>query len=123
MLFGRTVIEDFSNAALQHFIYFFAWLEKDQVMEVLPFAPTPPPRHLSGAELQKARHDEENTMRELRIFLRDVNAKLFQDRRFKEFTKPVDLIEVYIKSKHSEISKFDYQNIINSLSQETSLFV
>jgi len=68
--------------------------KKDQLVEVLPFAPTPPPRQLSEAELQKARQDEENTMRELRIFLRDVNAKLFQDRRFKEFAKPVDLQEV-----------------------------
>lgn len=75
---------------------FFAWLEKDQVVEVLPFAPTPPPWQLSEAELQKARQDEENTMRELRIFLRDVNAKLFQDRRFKEFAKPVDLQEVNV---------------------------
>ena len=66
------------------------------MVEVLPFAPTPPPRQLSEAELQKARQDEENTMRELRIFLRDVNSKLFQDKRFKEFSKPVDLIEVYI---------------------------
>lgn len=68
------------------------------MMEVLPFAPTPPPRQLSEPELQKARQDEENTMRELRIFLRDVNAKLFQDRRFKEFSKPVDLIEVHRKT-------------------------
>jgi hypothetical protein len=38
--------------------------------------------------------DEENTMRELRIFLRDVHHKLIMDRRFKEFSKPVDLEEV-----------------------------
>ena len=80
--------------------FFFAWLE-DQVVEVLPFAPTPPPRQLSEAELQKARQDEENTMRELRIFLRDVNAKLCQDRRFKEFAKPVDLLEVLVYMNRS----------------------
>lgn len=67
---------------------------KDKIVEVLQFAPTPPPPQLSEAELQKARQDEENTMRELRIFLRDVTSKLFQDRRFKEFAKAVDLIEV-----------------------------
>lgn len=67
---------------------------KDKIVEVLPFAPTPPPPQLSEAELLKARQDEENTMRELRIFLRDVTSKLLQDRRFKEFTKPVDLMEV-----------------------------
>ncbi|XP_022801398.1 ATPase family AAA domain-containing protein 2-like [Stylophora pistillata] len=67
---------------------------KDKIVEVLQFAPTPPPPQLSEAELQRARQDEENTIRELRIFLRDVTSKLFQDRRFKEFAKPVDLIEV-----------------------------
>lgn len=72
---------------------------------MLPFAPTPPPRQLSEDELQKARQDEENTMRELRIFLRDVNTKLFQDRRFKEFTKPVDLLEVNVT--RVGVSEFD----------------
>ena len=69
-------------------------LEKHHAVEVLPFAPTPPPRQLTEAELKKVRHDEENTMRELRIFLRDVHTKLIMDRRFKEFSKPVDLLEV-----------------------------
>lgn len=68
--------------------------KRDRDLEVLPFAPTPPPRQLSEAELSKARQDEENTMRELRIFLRDVHTKLITDRRFKEFSKPVDLLEV-----------------------------
>ena len=72
----------------------FSQTEKDQILEVLPFAPTPPPRQLSEAEVNKARQDEENTMRELRIFLRDVHTKLITDRRFKEFSKPVDLLEV-----------------------------
>ena len=36
-------------------------------------------------------------MRELRIFLRDVHAKLMMDRRFKEFSKPVDLLEVHFE--------------------------
>ena len=61
---------------------------------MLPFAPSPPPRQLSDRELKKIREDEENTMRELRIFLRDVHCKLLNDRRFKEFAKSVDLEEV-----------------------------
>ena len=76
------------------FSHFVGTSAKDQPLEVLPFAPTLPPRQLSEAELKKAREDEENTMRELRIFLRDVHIKLITDRRFKEFAKPVDLEEV-----------------------------
>lgn len=76
---------------------FYSWSEKNCVLEVLPFAPTPPPRQLTEAELKKVRQDEENTMRELRIFLRDVHAKLMMDRRFKEFSKPVDLLEVHFE--------------------------
>lgn len=76
---------------------FYSWSEENCVLEVLPFAPTPPPRQLTEAELKKVRQDEENTMRELRIFLRDVHAKLMMDRRFKEFSKPVDLLEVHFE--------------------------
>ena len=45
-------------------------------------------------ELEKVRDDEENTLRELRIFLREITVKLMSDRKFKEFHKPVDLEEV-----------------------------
>ncbi|XP_068520464.1 ATPase family AAA domain-containing protein 2-like [Anas acuta] len=34
--------------------------------------------------------EEEDTLRELRIFLRDVTHRLATDRRFREFAKPVD---------------------------------
>ena len=67
---------------------------KEKIREVLPVAPTPPPRQLTELELQKVREDEENTLRELRIFLREIHTKLLVDRRFKEFSKPVDLEEV-----------------------------
>ena len=40
------------------------------------------------------RDHEENTLRELRIFLREITVKLMSDRKFKEFYKPVDLEEV-----------------------------
>ncbi|XP_036414003.1 ATPase family AAA domain-containing protein 2-like isoform X1 [Colossoma macropomum] len=65
-----------------------------QALEVLPVAPPPPPRQLSGQEQQKLEEQEEDTLRELRLFLRDVTNRLAQDKRFKIFTKPVDTEEV-----------------------------
>ncbi|XP_040899672.1 ATPase family AAA domain-containing protein 2-like isoform X2 [Toxotes jaculatrix] len=63
-------------------------------LEVLPVAPPPPPRQLTEQETQKLEEQEEDTLRELRLFLRDVTNRLSQDKRFKAFTKPVDLEEV-----------------------------
>lgn len=37
---------------------------------------------------------EENTLRELRLFLRDVTKRLATDKRFHIFSKPVDIEEV-----------------------------
>ncbi|XP_050988099.1 ATPase family AAA domain-containing protein 2-like isoform X2 [Labeo rohita] len=65
-----------------------------QALEVLPVAPPPPPRQLSEQEMQKLEDQEEDTLRELRLFLRDVTNRLAQDKRFKAFTKPVDTEEV-----------------------------
>uniref|UniRef100_A0A3Q2Y4F3 ATPase family AAA domain-containing protein 2 n=1 Tax=Hippocampus comes TaxID=109280 RepID=A0A3Q2Y4F3_HIPCM len=63
-------------------------------LEVLPIAPPPPPRQLAEQEARKLAVQEEDTLRELRLFLRDVTNRLSQDKRFKAFTKPVDLEEV-----------------------------
>uniref|UniRef100_A0A7N8WUL7 ATPase family AAA domain-containing protein 2 n=1 Tax=Mastacembelus armatus TaxID=205130 RepID=A0A7N8WUL7_9TELE len=63
-------------------------------LEVLPVAPPPPQRQLTEEEIQKLEEQEEDTLRELRLFLRDVTNRLSQDKRFKAFTKPVDLEEV-----------------------------
>ncbi|XP_008285122.1 ATPase family AAA domain-containing protein 2 [Stegastes partitus] len=63
-------------------------------LEVLPVAPPPPPRQLTKEEIQRLEEQEEGTLRELRLFLRDVTNRLSQDKRFKAFTKPVDLEEV-----------------------------
>ncbi|KAM7382544.1 hypothetical protein PAMP_002270 [Pampus punctatissimus] len=63
-------------------------------LEVLPVAPPPPPRQLTEEEVQRLEEQEEGTLRELRLFLRDVTNRLSQDKRFKAFTKPVDLDEV-----------------------------
>uniref|UniRef100_A0A3Q1CXN7 ATPase family AAA domain-containing protein 2 n=1 Tax=Amphiprion ocellaris TaxID=80972 RepID=A0A3Q1CXN7_AMPOC len=63
-------------------------------LEVLPVAPPPPPRQLTKEETQRLEEQEEGTLRELRLFLRDVTNRLSQDKRFKAFTKPVDLDEV-----------------------------
>lgn len=66
------------------------------VCEVLPIAPPPPPRQLTEEEMQRLDEQEEDTLRELRLFLRDVTNRLSQDKRFKAFTKPVDLEEVVV---------------------------
>ncbi|KAM6909707.1 ATPase family AAA domain-containing protein 2 [Xenentodon cancila] len=63
-------------------------------LEVLPVAPPPPPRQLAEEETQRLEEQEEDTLRELRLFLRDATNRLSQDKRFKAFTKPVDLVEV-----------------------------
>ncbi|NXE48631.1 ATAD2 protein, partial [Casuarius casuarius] len=65
-----------------------------QALEVLPVAPPPEPRQLTEEEIKQLEEQEEDTLRELRIFLRDVTHRLAVDRRFRVFTKPVDLEEV-----------------------------
>ncbi|XP_050522030.1 ATPase family AAA domain-containing protein 2-like isoform X2 [Daktulosphaira vitifoliae] len=65
-----------------------------ETVEDLPLAPTPSPPKLSEAELKKIICQEENTLRELRIFLRDICAKLARNKQFFMFTKPVDVEEV-----------------------------
>lgn len=60
----------------------------------LPVAPQPQPRALSEAELLRLEQHEEATLRELRMFLREILYKLARDRRFVIFTKPVDTAEV-----------------------------
>ncbi|XP_070690704.1 ATPase family AAA domain-containing protein 2-like [Pempheris klunzingeri] len=63
-------------------------------LEVLPVATPPPQRQLTEEEIRRLEEQEEDTLRELRLFLRDVTNRLSQDKRFKAFTKPVDLEEV-----------------------------
>lgn len=63
-------------------------------MEILPLAPPPPPRQLPEQELLYLEEQEEDVLRELRLFLRNVTERLILDRRFKAFTKPVDIEEV-----------------------------
>uniref|UniRef100_A0A8C9T906 ATPase family AAA domain-containing protein 2 n=1 Tax=Scleropages formosus TaxID=113540 RepID=A0A8C9T906_SCLFO len=65
-----------------------------QALEVLPLAPPPAPRQLTEEEQQRLEEQEEDTLRELRLFLRDVTNRLALDKRFKAFTKPVDVEEV-----------------------------
>uniref|UniRef100_A0A803VW78 ATPase family AAA domain-containing protein 2 n=1 Tax=Ficedula albicollis TaxID=59894 RepID=A0A803VW78_FICAL len=63
-------------------------------LEVLPLAPPPKPRQLTEEEMKQLEEQEEDTLRELRIYLRDVTHRLVIDRRFRAFTKPVDPEEV-----------------------------
>ncbi|XP_043339382.1 ATPase family AAA domain-containing protein 2 [Cervus canadensis] len=65
-----------------------------QALEVLPVAPPPEPRPLTAEELKRLEEQEEDTFRELRIFLRNVTHRLAIDKRFRIFTKPVDPDEV-----------------------------
>ncbi|XP_076611159.1 ATPase family AAA domain-containing protein 2-like isoform X1 [Chaetodon auriga] len=65
-----------------------------QAMEILPLAPLPPPCQLSEQERLHLEEQQEEVLRELRRFLRNVTEHLAQDRRFKTFTKPVDTEEV-----------------------------
>ncbi|KAF5307164.1 hypothetical protein FQR65_LT00680 [Abscondita terminalis] len=60
----------------------------------LPRAPTPPPTPISEATAKKLYEQEERTLRELRIFLRDMCKKLANNKLFFMFTKPVDTEEV-----------------------------
>ncbi|KAH0509580.1 ATPase family AAA domain-containing protein 2 [Microtus ochrogaster] len=65
-----------------------------QALEVLPVAPPPEPRSLTAEEVKQLEEQEEDTFRELRIFLRNVTHRLAIDKRFRVFTKPVDPDEV-----------------------------
>ncbi|KAM6100881.1 LOW QUALITY PROTEIN: ATPase family AAA domain-containing protein 2-like, partial [Pterocles gutturalis] len=65
-----------------------------QTLEVLPVAPPPKPQQLTEEEIRQLEEQEEDTLRNLRIFLRDVTHGLVVDRRFRAFTKPVDPEEV-----------------------------
>lgn len=65
-----------------------------RALEVLPLALPCPARELSEAEKQRMEDQEENTLRELRLFLRDVTKRLATDKRFNIFSKPVDIEEV-----------------------------
>nr|XP_028592039.1 ATPase family AAA domain-containing protein 2 isoform X1 [Podarcis muralis] len=65
-----------------------------QALEVLPVAAAPEPRQLTEEEVKQLEGQEEDTLRELRIFLRNVTHRLAVDKRFRAFTKPVDLHEV-----------------------------
>lgn len=65
-----------------------------QAVEVLPLAPLPPPRQLPEQDRLRLEEQEEDVLRELRLFLRNVTERLTLDRRFKAFTKPVDIEEV-----------------------------
>uniref|UniRef100_A0A8C8DNA8 ATPase family AAA domain-containing protein 2 n=1 Tax=Oryzias sinensis TaxID=183150 RepID=A0A8C8DNA8_9TELE len=62
--------------------------------EVLQVAEAPGQRVLSAEERRRLAEQEENTLRELRLFLRDVTKRLATDKRFSIFSKPVDIEEV-----------------------------
>ncbi|KAK7100039.1 hypothetical protein V1264_023048 [Littorina saxatilis] len=65
-----------------------------RVLEPLAKAADPEPRKLTDREQRKLRAQEEDTLRELRIFLRDILSKLGREKKLSIFTKPVDTEEV-----------------------------
>uniref|UniRef100_H3CZF2 ATPase family AAA domain-containing protein 2 n=1 Tax=Tetraodon nigroviridis TaxID=99883 RepID=H3CZF2_TETNG len=65
-----------------------------QILEILPVAEDSGPRVLSAEEQRRLAAQEENILRELRLFLRDVTKRLATDKRFNIFSKPVDIEEV-----------------------------
>ncbi|XP_019698799.1 ATPase family AAA domain-containing protein 2 isoform X1 [Harpegnathos saltator] len=67
---------------------------KVDVLETLPLAPDPLPKKLTEEEKQIMYEKDEVSLRELRIFLREICAKLARNRQFFMFTKPVDIEEV-----------------------------
>jgi hypothetical protein len=66
----------------------------ERALEPLPKAQQPEARKLTAIELKRLREQEEATLRELRLFLRDVINKLGRDRKFAMFAKPVDIGDV-----------------------------
>ncbi|KAK8734879.1 hypothetical protein OTU49_005708 [Cherax quadricarinatus] len=77
-------------------LFFTDMLQKQKVrsskrqLEDLPLAPEPQHWQLNSKEFKKLEEIEEATLRELRIFLREICAKLARNRTFYIFTKPVD---------------------------------
>lgn len=63
-------------------------------LEVLPLAPAVIPRQLNEKEKEQLEKREEATLRELRIFLREILAKMARNKLFYMFTRPVDINEV-----------------------------
>ncbi|XP_033327790.1 ATPase family AAA domain-containing protein 2 isoform X1 [Megalopta genalis] len=68
--------------------------DKIEILEELPLAPDPIPKKLTEEERKMLYEKEEVSLRELRIFLREICAKLARNRQFFMFTKPVDTEEV-----------------------------
>ncbi|XP_040399790.1 ATPase family AAA domain-containing protein 2-like isoform X3 [Cygnus olor] len=61
-----------------------------RTLQVLPVASPAEPQEPTEEEVGLLEEEVEDTLRELRIFLREVTQRLATDRRFMEFTKPVD---------------------------------
>lgn len=69
----------------------FSWLiEVRRTLEVLPVASPAEPQEPTEEEVGLLEEKLEDTLRELRVFLRELTQRLATDRRFVEFTKPVD---------------------------------
>ncbi|PIK51423.1 putative ATPase family AAA domain-containing protein 2 [Apostichopus japonicus] len=65
-----------------------------KALEVIPVAEPQQPQRLTETEEFKLRESEEATLRELRIFLREVLSRIALERKFRNFAKAVDPEEV-----------------------------
>ncbi|KAL7298439.1 hypothetical protein TKK_0008227 [Trichogramma kaykai] len=68
-------------------------LKNLEALEELPLAPDPEPKKLSPKELKILHEQQEVSLRQLRIFLREICAKLARNKQFYMFTQPVDTEE------------------------------
>ncbi|TMS39278.1 hypothetical protein L596_005827 [Steinernema carpocapsae] len=84
-------------------VVYFTELIYTPLIEMTPYKfnkkdyPKPPvaPKTAAVRKLtKKLRHNYENMLNHLRVFFRDVLARLIRDRRFQEFVNPVDVNEV-----------------------------
>ena len=90
----RTYIHTYVCTCNTMCVYFLMCTELP--LEKLPKAAAAPPQELTEVEKKKLVARREATLRELRVFLRDATNKLMAERKFKEFTKPVDPDEVCV---------------------------
>ena len=85
-------------------------------LEVLPLAEAAPERQLNDAEKARVERNEEATLCELRIFLREILAKMARNKLFFMFTRPVDTQEVpdYLEIIHKPM---DLETMMTKIDQ------
>lgn len=78
---------------------------------------------MTDTELKRLLATEEQTLRELRLFLRDVLNKLSRDRKFQIFTKPVDEEDVSLLNLLSYIHIHLFKGYVYSIYKQNLLLL